>query len=201
MSISFARSSIAAVCPQLESLRIDAIERSGTMIIKGGVMKIISIDPGGVTGWACFTIPLAPTGDPVWGGPVKQNFSSYGQLTTPEHHDELDSLLDKTNPDLIVCERFEKRNNDFSLLISCEYIGVVKRYGQYSGTEVIMQGSSQALVWCDNKKMSVLDLLIKPYTANKDANAARKHLLYFLIFGDKTPKIRQHLLEKLKGNL
>jgi hypothetical protein len=159
-------------------------------------MKVIAIDPGGVTGWSTFSIPM--DGDkPVWGGRLKTYFTRYGQLSG-DHHDELDELLEAQRPDIIVCERFENRNNDFSLLISVEYIGVVKRYGQGHNIPVIMQGASQALVWCTNDKMEKLNLLVKPYQPNKDANASRKHLVYFLIFGERTPAIRLRLLEALR---
>jgi hypothetical protein len=162
-------------------------------------MKVISIDPGGVTGFASFTIPMTNDTTPLWSDNIKDNFSNYGQFQNAQHHDELDAFLRKNKPNFVVCERFEKRNNDFSLLISCEYIGVVKRYCQNTKTPLCMQGASEALTWCDRgDKMDALNLTIRPYTANKDANAARKHLLYYLVFNHKTMLIRKRLLEELK---
>jgi hypothetical protein len=193
MSISFARYSIGLflLASKSRSKLIHLVVESK------GTMKIIAIDPGGVTGWASFTIPMSQ-GQPIWSDKIKNHFSNAGQITNPDHHDELDEHLHKTKPDMIVCERFEHRTNDFSLLISCEYIGVVKRYAQQYEVPLFMQGANQALVFCDNAKMQMLDILIKPYQPNKDANAAKKHLVWFLIFGDQFPAIRHRLLVELK---
>jgi hypothetical protein len=163
-------------------------------------LKIMSIDPGGTTGWATFVIPLSPTGNLIWNGPLRRMLSDAGQLSKTDHHDNLREVLSRQRPDLIILERFEKRNNDFSLLISCEYIGVVKLYGQQYRCPVVMQGASQALVWCDDVKMKVLEALVLPYTPNKDANAARKHLVYFLVFNSdpRLAEVRLRILEQLK---
>jgi hypothetical protein len=128
------------------------------------------------------------------------NFGNFGQVGPQEHHSELNMLMRRQKPDIVVCERYEKRNNDFSLLISCEYIGVVKRYCQATNTPLEMQGASEALKFCDNDKMKKLGLLLSPYIPNKDAMAARKHLVYYLIFnfGKKYSSIADRLLLELK---
>jgi hypothetical protein len=158
-------------------------------------VKVMAIDPGGVTGWATFCIPAAPDKTRVtWAQELRQNFPSYGQLQG-EHHLALWQLLRKHKPDVLVYERYEKRNNDFSLLVSCEYIGIVKAYAQESGCYLVEQGASQALVFVDTEKLEKLDLCIRPYTPNKDANAARKHLVYYLLFGPgRLPLVERHLM-------
>lgn len=146
-------------------------------------MKVLALDPGGVTGWATFEIE-AVNGSFIMRPDLTSHFKA-GQLKvgrTEKHHKLLWIFLSQHQPDVIVIERFEKRNNDFSLLISCEYIGVTEVWAQlHPDTSLVYQGSSEALTFCDNEKMALLGLLMLPYTVWKDANAAQKHLIYFLI--------------------
>lgn len=160
-------------------------------------MRIISIDPGGTTGWATCSLDMNNP-EPLWLPKLSDHFDDMGQLTG-EHHRTLRALLIKVKPDLIVCERFEHRNNDFAKLVSLEYIGVVKLYSQEVNCDLVLQGASQALVWCSNQKMDKLDLLLAPYQPWKDANAARKHLVYYLIHGKLHPKVSSRLLAGLRG--
>ena len=162
-------------------------------------MKILSIDPGGTTGWCTFEIGFDRNGAPLWNPTVAEHFCDVGQLTIPEHHNNLRKLMHVQNPDIIVCERFEKRQNDFSLLISVEYIGVVKQFAQQTNKTLVMQGASEALKWCSMDKMNILELALTPYQTWKDANAARKHLLYFLVHKLHNVQISTHILKHLSG--
>jgi hypothetical protein len=159
-------------------------------------VKIISIDPGGVTGWATFEFDIV-NNKPVLHEKMKEHFTSAGQIRKENHHELLWRFLDRKQPDIVVCERYEKRNNDFSLLISVEYIGVVKAWCQTNEKTLVMQGAGEALFFMTKDKMYVLDLTLEPYTRWKDANAARKHLVFFLI-NWKYQSIRNRILWQLK---
>lgn len=161
-------------------------------------MKIIAIDPGGVTGWASFTIPMSAAGQVVWDPDYRKHFSNYGQLGPGDHHFGLYAMLNKHKPDVIVCERFENRNNEFAETISLEYIGVVKAYSQATTTTLVMQGASEALRFVDYSKLDKYGIALKPYKPWKDANAARKHLLFYLLFGTVYKDISNRLLQVMK---
>jgi hypothetical protein len=144
-------------------------------------MKIIAIDPGGVTGWARFEFQLDDADKPKLQTRIEKHFTGSGQFESQNHHRALWMFLDEEKPDIVVCERFENRNNDFTILVSVEYIGVVRAWCQMNNVFLKMQGASQALFLMTTEKMYVLGLVIEPYTPNKDANAAKKHLVFFLI--------------------
>lgn len=164
-------------------------------------MKAIAIDPGGTTGWATFEVDTYDsTGDVRWHGKSVQDcFKSFGQLTGDMHHAELRELLRSERPDILIVERFEHRNNDFSLLVSLEYIGICKEYAQTFKIILVMQGASQAFPFDEaGQKLERLGLVLKPYKTWKDANAARKHLVFYLATQQRFPKIRQVLLMLFK---
>jgi hypothetical protein len=157
-------------------------------------VKVIAIDPGGTTGWATFEVEaLRSTGEVHWRGKtVAKCFDDGGQLNQPNHHALLWELLVSQGADYVICERFEHRNNDFTELISLEYIGVVKAYAQRFRVNLIMQGAHQAFNFNDRgMKLDRLGLTLTPYKKWKDANAARKHLVYYLCTQMDYPEIRQ----------
>jgi len=160
-------------------------------------MKIMAIDPGGTTGWATFDL-LFLDGLPLWIPTFSKHFKHHGQIGPDEHHDSLDRHLDSEMPDLVLLERFEHRNNDFSQLISVEYIGVTKRWCQKNKRNLVLQGASEGIKWSDNKKMKHVDILISPITPNRHANDARRHLLYMLANRAKDPRIRNYVLKQLR---
>jgi hypothetical protein len=154
-------------------------------------MRILAFDPGGTTGWCSAYIDEDGVVDLV----------DYGQLTG-DHHYTLQKLLANKKPDIIICERFEKRNNDFSLLISCEYIGIIKASHQKRDVILIMQGASAAKSFMSDAKLLRLNARITPATNNGHANDARRHLMYFLATADHSElclqMARYQLLQKLK---
>jgi hypothetical protein len=160
-------------------------------------MRIIAIDPGGVTGYSIFQLDFDSAGEPLWKDRFRQHWSDAGQLAG-EHYSNLRYLLETQKADKILYERFEHRNNDFAFMMSLEYIGIIKEFAQTSKTKLYEQGASQALKWCDNEKMSKLGLLVSPYIPNKDMMAARKHLLFYLIHGLGNEEVRLHILRQLK---
>jgi len=161
-------------------------------------VKIISIDPGGTTGWCIFEIEREGMEFKV-SEDIKEHFVSSGQLNKPNHHSTLWRFLDKHQPDVIVCERYEKRNNDFSLLISVEYIGTVKTWAALNDRFVVFQGASQALHWMDEgAKLSRLGLTLLPYVKWKDANAALKHMVFYLVNTPSMTDVRIQILRTLR---
>ena len=162
-------------------------------------MKIISIDPGGTTGWATFQLTFIGN-DPKWSPILADHFIRYGHLGPGDHHNDLNDVLIEERPDLIIYERFEHRNNEFAQLTSVEYIGVIKQYQQQRDKcKIESQGASQALPWSDDKKMEHLDILITPPLTWRHANDARRHLLYTLATRSRSAKIRRHVLEQFKS--
>src|ERR1700760_897342 len=141
-------------------------------------MKIMALDPGGTTGWSIFEVAM--DGDRPMFDDILKCFTRAGQLDREGHHATLWRFLDKENPDTIVMERYEKRNNDFSLLISVEYVGVAKAWAALRRKVLVFQGASQALHFMDEgSKLARLNLVLEPYTKWKDANASLKHLVFY----------------------
>ena len=160
-------------------------------------MRIIAIDPGGTTGWATCVLG-DKVEDPLWKPKLEDHFEDCGQLTG-DHHYKLRQLLSTKNPDVIVRERFEHRNNEFAQLVSCEYIGVVKMWSQQYKRRLVMQGASQAKPWVSTKKLVKLGLWLQPADAWGHAIDARRHLVYYLIFNSGNQYISTKLLQALKG--
>jgi hypothetical protein len=144
-------------------------------------MKIISIDPGGTTGYV------------IWEQGI---VTEWGQIGPDKHHLDLWNLLKEKdgywpggdiNNAIIVCERFDPRNDDFAKLISKEYIGVVELYEQYVASycggylkyPVVWVGADK-MKWATDDKLERLGLMIKPKVKNKDALAAMRHLVAFI---------------------
>jgi len=164
-------------------------------------MRIVSLDPGGTTGYVIYC-----TGVP--GG-----IYTYGHLGPEDHHYKLRTLLEECaayqESMYIVYERFDPRNNDFAKLISVEYIGVIKAFNQASGVPIVAQGSSikphkakatnQATGWATDEKLQQLGLLLTPKSTWKHANDAMRHLVYFVCHNPIVPtKLSDQFFAQLK---
>lgn len=150
--------------------------------------RIVSLDPGGTTGWATFTSD----------GVTAQWLC--GQLAG-QHHDRLDAMLGTfhTEEYHIVCESFEYRNVSRAGLVldSVEYIGVMKRFCQNRGVSYTMQTASQGKVGTRPNafvKKSNLEKLGLWSPGNIHAMDAYGHLLYYMI--NNIGLLKQELLEK-----
>jgi hypothetical protein len=151
-------------------------------------MKIIGIDPGETTGIAiCDTDEL-----PHWRW-------KFDQLGPEEHHLELSDLLEMLYPSRIVYERFENRGNQAARLVSCEYIGVIKRYAQahYRHQEVIVQSASQAKAFWTNDKLKAI--LLWKGNDLKHAMDATRHVLYYLMQSKQLPEEYLEALRRTTG--
>lgn len=167
-------------------------------------LRLLGVDPGGATGWSVVQINFHDSDEPYI--EVVQR----GQVGDPdkhEHHAELETIMQTYGPfTLIVCERFEHRNNEFAELVSLEYIGVVKAFCQRCHVPLVLQGSSEAKHWADNSKLAQLGFLISPLRMWKDTNDSMRHIVYFICCSNKRPasvsalilKARSALLQRLK---
>jgi hypothetical protein len=152
-------------------------------------MQVISLDPGGTTGYV------------VW----KYNAWTSGALGPADHHWQLYQFLTEQSGGgsiTIVCERFENRGNDFAKLMSNEYVGVVKAWYQshYLYCNLVMQGSSQAKDWATDNKLEILGLA-KHKT--KHAKDAMRHLVYYVCNSKNMRHHPQHnkFMQKLREGL
>ena len=139
-------------------------------------VKILSLDPGGTTGWA------------VWNGeylvPGPKGFNS-GQIGPHEHHLDLYNFLcfEQTHDFVVVCESFEYRNEQRVNveLISREYIGVAKLFTaeRQRGKKLILQTAGKVKPFWSDDKLRKLGLWS---VGRKHANDAMRHLLHYMVF-------------------
>lgn len=132
-------------------------------------MRILAIDPGVVTG---FSVTPQEGHHHVWE-------TNFGDLSPASPHLSLHATLVKVLPDVIVCERFDFRQNKKGVdYTPIEYIGVVHLYCQSTGTPLHFQGQdvkSKKSFW-DEKKLRFLGLY-NPGLGH--AMDALKHRLHF----------------------
>jgi hypothetical protein len=132
-------------------------------------MKLLSLDPGGTTGFAIRDSEV------IRGG----------QLAWDEHHRHLWDLLDFERPDAVVCEEFQyqiRRNQGVDMpgivLVSKEYIGVAKIWCDLRGKVYHEQKLSSLKFWDDDKLKKIG--LYEPGKPHR--NDAVRHLLYYITF-------------------
>lgn len=159
-------------------------------------MRIISLDPGGTTGWACYT--ESQLASYVY----NVNDFTYGQLGPHEHHKELYDLLRSgiEHDYRIVCESFEYRNESRSglVLVSREYIGVVKLFCQETLTLYFPQTASVGKItgnsFVQPANLARLGLWAKGGKSRMNhAMDAVSHLLQYMV---KNNIHKKELLEK-----
>ena len=163
--------------------------------------RIISLDPGGVTGWATFTadriLPVAP-GEKVR---YENEQWQWGSFTTPEHHLELSLWLQDQQVETthIVCESFEYRNESKPglELVSREYIGVVKLFCQTWQVLLHLQTASMGKIkeHSFTKKVHLQRLgFWVPGKEHKDEMDALGHMLWYMIHDGRV--LREELLDR-----
>jgi hypothetical protein len=162
-------------------------------------MRIITLDPGGETGYAVCR----------WDHKVTQPPSvHYDQFGPEAHHRQLWKFLGQHYTStagrlIVICERFDHRNNEFARLVSLEYIGVVKLFEQtLPAAKVVWQGSD-VKSWADDSKLKKCGLLITPKTKWRHTNDAMRHLLYFICHHHQVDQeileARQYYFEQLRA--
>ena len=147
-------------------------------------MKIVTLDPGGTTGYCSVTVSSE-----------RLEHVKSGQIQGRNHHDELFRFLTKEQPALIISESFEYRNRSRAglVLVSKEYIGVTKLYTAQKEIYYHEQSPSQA-------KGFVTDAVIKNLgwwkTSNPHAMDAVRHMIYFAVNGNHDLEaFRMHVLK------
>jgi hypothetical protein len=136
-------------------------------------MKTIGFDPGGTTGVAIFD-------DDTDGFSWERD-----QVVGEDHHETLWNYLLKEMPDVIVCERFQIRNNVAASTTALEYIGVIKCFAQLSNTTLIMQTPSQAKGFWNDAKLRRCQLYLP---SSGHAMDATRHVLYYLMQVGQIPR-------------
>src|SRR5437016_98204 len=106
--------------------------------------RVIAIDPGQTTGLCCW----------VDGDIAGQYEMSEKTTKLKEFHLELFAYLCNFDADVVVLERFQSRPGQIkAILMAPELIGVVKYWTQAANKELILQTSSQAKGFWDDKKL------------------------------------------------
>lgn len=111
------------------------------------------------------------------------NYTVY-DMGPMKHHRTLWDYIAAFQPDTIICESFEFRQNygrDKVELISREYIGVVDLYCQMTKTRLVMQSASQGKHFMPNDKLETMGILVTPAHANRHKNDALRHLVRYQI--------------------
>lgn len=152
-------------------------------------LSILTLDPGGTTGWL-FAIGTQP-------------FTT-GEIGPEEHHVELAKFLQYTNnvakyngtEFVVICEPFEYRKSDEERekieYISAEYVGVTKYYCRFNNVTYIEQQASTVKQFFTDEVLKDLGVWVPGSRHRRDAI---RHYFYYRTFtlNDKT------LLYKLKG--
>lgn len=163
---------------------------------------IVSLDPGGTTGVAILSASPFINSSPLW---------ERRQLGPEDHHKALWDLLmtrqlyaiERAMRFTIVCESFDFRimDNDRTgtVLVSREYIGVVKLFHAMNHAPVVMQtpgaGKMGSRTFVRREHLQKLGLY---QPSNRHAMDATAHLLYYIIHSGKyqTDSYRKELLER-----
>lgn len=131
-------------------------------------MRILAIDPGVDTGFSM--TPQKGYAD-LWE-------TNFGELSPASPHLALHATLVKVMPDIIVCERFDFRQNKRGVdYTPVEYIGVIHLYCQSTDTPLHFQGqdvTSEKSFW-NKKKLKFLGLHQDGFTHAIDALKHRLH--------------------------
>lgn len=143
--------------------------------------RILALDPGGTTGIATANYNYDP--------PIENpNIADFNYMThemgPAKHHLALWDFISHFNPDTIVCEAFEFRQNygregnrNKVELISREYIGVAELYCQMTKTRLLMQSASQGKHFVPDAKLEMTGILVTPPHPNRHKNDALRHLV------------------------
>jgi hypothetical protein len=165
-------------------------------------VKALAFDPGGCTGWTALQVRTHPEGDFIWAGKLKQHMTHFGRLGYGQdsHHAPLWKLLEWEQPQLVICERFDPRENEFAIQVSNEYIGIIKCWCANYNVPLVMQGPDQAKKFAE-QHFGRLGLEIRPLKPWKDTNDARRHMLFAVcngVFDRRLPGLRSFVLQEMK---
>lgn len=157
-------------------------------------MKILALDPGGTTGWAFY--------DQIQLNRFRPERLEMGQMGPEDHYDELYQLMMEyhAGPEPhrrlhVVCESFEYRKGlrDNVVLVSLEYIGVVKLFDKWHSSELAMQTAAEGKAFWNDNKLKRLGL--EPTYALRHQHDAARHMLTFMC---KDPLLMKGLMTSIK---
>jgi len=146
--------------------------------------RVIALDPGGTTGWATYS---AQTSSYISTAGKQYLYAdeewACGQIGPEEHHLDLYEFLElqHIHDTVVVCESFEYRNyrhRDNLNLMSKEYIGVTKLFGQERDVPVVFQTAGAAKPFVTDQKLKKMGLW---YPGQKHAMDAMRHLVFHLV--------------------
>lgn len=151
-------------------------------------VRIIALDPGETTGWACWSA-LAVPGMPRFSTGMSQSYTC-GHLT----RDSLRGFLgnQRVATTIVVCERFDNRHNEKNIdPAPIEVIGIIKEWCEENDITLVMQSVG-------NAKHFVKDINLKRLgmwhgKKWKHAMDGFRHLVYYMIHGEPG---RKDLLRK-----
>ena len=146
-------------------------------------MKVMAFDPGGSTGFKQFT---------------KTEMFTGMQFTNKYHHLDLWNCIVNGQPDVLVYETFQYRNQSSAGLVldSREYIGLFQMYGQmYHQCSVVSQSPSQAKGFVKDQTLKEAGIYVPGHPHENDA---ARHLLFYLCTENhKWPDVKNSLLRLL----
>lgn len=132
-------------------------------------MKILTLDPGGTTGY-CFMETYDDR------EAIKRFVS--GQLGPQPHHADLWEWLVVYRPDIVISESFEYRNKARAglVLVSKEYIGITKLWCNLYEKEYNEQSPASAMGFVQDQHIKNLSMW---KTGNPHAMDAVRHMIYY----------------------
>lgn len=144
------------------------------------MQRILALDPGGTTGWAMWQ----EGGWDEQREEVVPELYTEGQIGPSQHHYLLWQYLKSVRAGFnltVVCESFEFRQqaqrNNLNLM-SKEYIGIVKLFGEIERINVVFQTAAMAKPFITDAKLKVMGRWVP---GKKHSNDAYRHLLYYMI--------------------
>lgn len=146
--------------------------------------RLMALDPGGTTGIATSRF----IGDSIENpNIVDLNYTTY-DMGPMKHHMTLWDYIASFNPDTIICESFDFRQNygregerNKVELISREYIGVAELYCQMTKTKLVMQSASMGKNFVPDDKLDKTGILVTPSHPNRHKNDALRHLVRYQV--------------------
>jgi len=168
-------------------------------------MNILAIDPGETTGWSFMvwdTRYRLPMKIPEYEKLEEQTLER-GQFA---FYDEFENLISTKEPGVIVIEEFRIYSTKAKSLIgddlkTSQTIGVMKYIAKEYGVPVIMQSAGQAKKAFTMEKLTELGIDTSRADHIRHSQDALRHLLYFIQFNCRKPKIKKQLEDYKKQNL
>ena len=132
------------------------------------LVRVISLDPGVTTGYCI--------------ADLEDNFVSLDPCQDELDHRGIYDALLESRPDYIVCEDFEYRPGqarDYVVLVSLEYIGIVRLFAAVAEAKLSMQKASEGKGYFTNDKLKELGVYKRGVPHGMDA---LRHMMHWFTF-------------------